>query len=219
VADPYSERRAPRGPLPSGPPPWLGVVAEREGFLLGDRAGDASGGSPRFGAVAVTDAEVLPPIARVGPEQAEMLLIVAGGSQPTPPSPAELAAAGAPLYALKHGTVGGPAGSPGSVEVEGELIAAVLDAAEAGEVEWERDPDFGWMVAAGVPGVSSPQAEALCPRLLYTAHDRVYEHAEHVVEVKRRWHEAISAAGEASAPVLAATGWPPKPTGRAWEGE
>jgi ATP-dependent phosphoenolpyruvate carboxykinase len=215
VADPYAERTAPQGPLPAGPPPWLGLVAERGGIVLADADGWRDRGEARFAAVAVADAGILPPIAGITAAQAAMLLL-GSGQGGSPPGVDDLEESGLPLYAIKHGPVAGPAGAPGSTEVEGELIAAVLDATDAGKVEWERDPDFGWLVPARVPGVGSPDAEALCPRLLYAAHDRVYEHAELVVEAKRRWHEAVSASGAPDV-ILAATGWPPEPTGKGWE--
>ena len=64
------------------------------------------------------------------------------------------------------------------------LVTAVLDAALAGEVEWEADPDFGYEVAASVPGVGPPEDGMLLPRLLYTRADRVYEHAAIVPRVR-----------------------------------
>ena len=65
-----------------------------------------------------------------------------------------------------------------------QFVAAVLDAAMAGRVEWETDPDFGYEVAASVPGVEPPEDGLLLPRLLYTRADRVYEHAATVPRVR-----------------------------------
>jgi phosphoenolpyruvate carboxykinase (ATP) len=80
--------------------------------------------------------------------------------------------------------VGGPEGEPGSRPITEDLVGRVLDAAAAGEVEWEVDPDFGYEVAAKVPGVDPPEDGLLMPRFLYTRADRVYEHAAIVARVR-----------------------------------
>ncbi len=64
------------------------------------------------------------------------------------------------------------------------FVASVLDAALAGAVSWEFDPDFGYEVAASVPGVEFPDDGLLLPRLLYTRADRVYEHAAIVPRIR-----------------------------------
>lgn len=87
-------------------------------------------------------------------------------------------------YLLKAGRVGGPDGEPGSLAIGEQLVAAVVDAAVAGEVTWETDPDFGYEVAAVVPRVAAPEDGLLLPRLLYTRADRVYEHAAIVPRVR-----------------------------------
>ena len=92
-------------------------------------------------------------------------------------------------YLLKAGRVGGPEGTAGSAPVTEELITAVLDAEAAGRVEWETDPDFGYEVAASVPGIEPPDDGMLMPRLLYTRADRVYEHAAIVPRVRAEVRE------------------------------
>ncbi len=87
-------------------------------------------------------------------------------------------------YLLKAGRVGGAEGELGSTAIDERFVALVLDAALAGEVEWEVDPDFGYEVAASVPGVEPPDDGLLLPRLLYTRADRVYEHAAIVRRVR-----------------------------------
>jgi phosphoenolpyruvate carboxykinase (ATP) len=39
-----------------------------------------------------------------------------------------------------------------------------------GTIEWERDPDFGYLVASAVPGIGEP--EILQPRRLYEEQGR-----------------------------------------------
>jgi ATP-dependent phosphoenolpyruvate carboxykinase len=95
-------------------------------------------------------------------------------------------------YLLKAGRVGGTEDEAGSREITEDLVATVLDAALAGRVEWESDPDFGYEVAAGVPGVERPYDGLLLPRLLYARADRVYEHAAIVPHVRAKVQALIA---------------------------
>jgi phosphoenolpyruvate carboxykinase (ATP) len=96
-------------------------------------------------------------------------------------------------FLLKAGRVGGGPEEPRSREITESLVAKVLDAELASEVEWERDPDFEYEVAAVVPGVEPPEDGLLLPRLLYTRADRVYEHAEIVPRLRDRVRELTRA--------------------------
>jgi ATP-dependent phosphoenolpyruvate carboxykinase len=159
--------------------------------------------SATFVGIHCRGAGLLPPVARLEPLQAVALLLTHSsghpiavpddGGAPAGEALRKLGRAGCELYALKHGWVGGPEGSPGAVAISAELVAAVLDGALAGAVEWELDPDFGYQVAAAAPGVEAPEAEALCPRLLYAAAGRVYEHAELVALIKAERRAALGA--------------------------
>ncbi len=127
---------------------------------------------------------------------------------------AGLAALAKPIFAVKHGAVGGPADRPGCTAIEPELVAAVLDAREA--VAWERDPDFGYHVAAAVPGLDDPAARVLLPRLLYADNGRVYEHAGLVADKQRERHEIAAAVAGLDPTVVAVAGWPPRVTTDSW---
>jgi phosphoenolpyruvate carboxykinase (ATP) len=102
---------------------------------------------------------------------------------------------GESAYLLKAGRVGGPEGEPGSLAISEDVVTRVLDAALGGAVEWERDPDFGYEVAASVPGVEPPEDGLLLPRLLYTRADRVYEHAAIVPRVRAEVAGLVARAG------------------------
>lgn len=91
---------------------------------------------------------------------------------------------GGERYLLKAGRVGGSEEERGSLPIGEQLVTRVLDAELAGAVIWEVDPDFGYEVAASVPGVEPPEDGLLLPRLLYTRADRVYEHAATVPRVR-----------------------------------
>ncbi|MGI9557579.1 MAG: hypothetical protein ACR2N5_06530 [Solirubrobacterales bacterium] len=184
--------------MADGPAPWLDVVSERGGRLIADAASASSsvvdGGSLLV--IPLRDNGLLPPIARLTPVQATALLLL--GGEPARASRADvllrsLEGAGAMIYAIKQGLVGGPADRRGATEVSADLVATVLDAEAGGEVEWERDPDFGYEVAAPVPGLSNDESLAMMPRLLYARHGRVYEHASLVAEAKRRRRQAFAA--------------------------
>ena len=52
-----------------------------------------------------------------------------------------------------------------------------------GTIEWTEDPDFGYEVAAAIPGVDD--LEVLQPRRLYARQGRTDEHAAMVARLKR----------------------------------
>jgi hypothetical protein len=60
------------------------------------------------------------------------------------------------------------------------------------------------------------EAAALCPRILYAANDRVYEHAELVPLLKRERGELVASIERLDPAIPAATGWPIVPTGERW---
>lgn len=220
MADPYAARaKVPVGEQPAGDGPAAGSIAEHGGLrvtALADLDAQATAEAGFIGVV-VRDETLLPPIARIDPPFAVMLLArPPDGSHGVTAALDALAGAGEILL-IKQGLVAGPAGREGAFTVEAELIDDLLDAAVRGRIGWERDPDFGYEVAAEVPGVRGLAADALCPRLLYAAADRVYEHAEAVADLKRERHRRVAAIDGIDERVLAATGWPIAPTGESWK--
>jgi hypothetical protein len=158
----------------------------------------------------------LAPFSRVDPALAALLWAEHRDGEPGPGTVESLLAAlrGFPreTYAVKQGSVAGPPDRHGRWEIRAEVVLTVLDAAIAGTVEWEADPDFGYDVPARVPGLDEPDARALLPRLRYADHDRVYEHASLVAAKKRERAALLERIGAVDAAVSAATGWPPAPT-------
>lgn len=225
MADPYAARAAgPAADRPAAGEP-LRELSELAADLGGVAVADLSGltefgGDPelRFVAVARSDEGLLPPLARLGAEQALALVLEPGDS----PIAAEQALAALrrttrPLFLLKLGAVGGPEGRHGRLAVEpGDLRGVLAAALEPGPV-WERDPDFGWELLADGPGVQAPLADALLPRLHYARADRVYEHAELVAESKRGRWERLRGIDDLNPEILAAAGWPPEPTASSWK--
>jgi hypothetical protein len=216
VADPYATRSPDLSGRPEGPPPWERAVTGRGGSLIGPD-GRIDAGADLL-VVACRGIGTLAPLALVEPAMAVLLWLehVCAGRDATTANAllAELSAAERPILAIKQGAVGGPADRAGCTEVSADLVAAVLGTLS--EVGWERDPDFGYRVAASVPGLDDPEARALLPRLLYADNDRVYEHAGLVADKKRERHAIAVAVAGLDPRVIAAAGWPPAPTGGEW---
>jgi phosphoenolpyruvate carboxykinase (ATP) len=219
MADPYAQKdRRPATEKPDADAALAEIVRAREGLPVASCEALASVAPSRFVAVLLRDDGLLPPIARLRPEQAVMLL--AGTAADAEELERALAAArglSSPLLMLKQGLVAGPPGSEGAVAVDAESCEGLLDAALGGSVEWERDPDFGYEVAGVAEGLDPDLVRALCPRIAYADHDRVYEHAELVVDVKRERHTRISRLPGAPVAVLEASGWPIAQTGQSWK--
>jgi len=200
MPDPYAQRtRTLTGQGPSGSPPWTDAVQERDGILTRSVAELAAAGiaEAEFVAVLCRGAGLLPAVVRLKPVQAAALALLHADREAVAvaadASNALDALSGSEpdLYAIKHGWVAGPRERAGAVAVSAELVAVVLDAAREGSIVWELDPDFGYEVAAEVPGLGSEAALALCPRLLYTRLGRVYEHAELVALIKRERRDQL----------------------------
>lgn len=217
MADPYATRAPDLSARPSGPPPWADAIGERGGEPVDAESGT---GAARFRVVECRGIGALAPFARVEPALAVLLWLEHGEGERSAAAAnrllAELREGEAPIFAIKQGCVGGPPERPGCCTIGEALVLTVLDEALVGGVSWERDPDFGYEVAAEVPGVAGDAARALLPRLLYADHDRVYEHAG-LVAAKQRERAEIAAALPGLDPAVAgAAGWPPAPTGGSW---
>jgi hypothetical protein len=221
MADPYAVRPGgPVGERPAESSTLRAALQRRGGFVACSLAELAEGPSAdvAFVAVLVRDESVLPPVARVeGPFAVALLLRGSEDAGTASRALDAVEAARVDAFAVAEGAVAGPAGALGAEAIPAELVESVLASALAGDVEWERDPDFAYEVPARVPGVEGAAADALCPRLLYAAADRVYEHAEGVVAVKRDRHRRAASVRDLDPRVLAATGWPAEPTGREWK--
>ena len=183
---------------------WAQLVRD-SGGLPAHRLADLAGGEPgraRFVAAIVADQGLLPLVARVTPAQAIGLLLLneldlGGHADDAGAQAAEaleaLASTCTEAYLLKRGRVGGPAEAAGSREITPEQVQAVLDAIASGSVDWEQDPDFGYLVAVEVPGLEHADLGLTLPRILYRRADRAYEHAAQVAEVRARRRRALEA--------------------------
>jgi phosphoenolpyruvate carboxykinase (ATP) len=89
------------------------------------------------------------------------------------------------VYLMNTGWVGGGAGEVDSGTAKKVKIphsSAIVKAIAEGAVSWETDPDFGYEVAASVPGIDDD--ELLQPRKLYERQGRADEYKAHVARLK-----------------------------------
>ncbi|HEX5630188.1 MAG TPA: phosphoenolpyruvate carboxykinase (ATP) [Acidimicrobiia bacterium] len=94
------------------------------------------------------------------------------------------------VFVLNTGRVGGGDGDERSRKITPAVSAAIVSAITHGGIEWVDDPDFGYQVAAAVPGVAD--AELLQPRLLYQRQQRSSEYAELVATLHRERREHLA---------------------------
>jgi len=86
------------------------------------------------------------------------------------------------VYLLNTGRVGGPEDDERSKKVRIKHSSAIVKGIAEGTIEWERDPDFGYFVAAAVPGVED--VEVLQPQKLYDRTGRADEYRAMVERLK-----------------------------------
>jgi phosphoenolpyruvate carboxykinase (ATP) len=85
------------------------------------------------------------------------------------------------VYLMNTGRVGGPDGDQRSKKVKIRHSSAMVEGIVARTIEWVEDPDFGYYVAAALPGFEN--GELLQPRLLYQRQDRSAEYDQMVVSL------------------------------------
>ena len=179
---------------------WDDLVRDRRGLPVASlaEAGDATLAGARFVACSATTTGSCRRWPRLEPAQAAAHLTLVD----TGPVAARAAAANRFLERLRQAASMRTCSSPGrvggadperSIEIARDHVAAILDAIAAGTVEWEQDPDFGYGVAAAVPGIEGRDRFILIPRFLYARTERVYEYAALVPELKRERVARLSA--------------------------
>src|SRR5215510_23408 len=94
------------------------------------------------------------------------------------------------VYVLNTGRVGGGDEREGSKKVTIPISSAIVQAIVQDTITWTADPDFGYEVAAALPGVDD--IEILQPRLLYDRQGRGDEYAAMVSRMKRERREYLA---------------------------
>ncbi|MCA8940571.1 MAG: phosphoenolpyruvate carboxykinase (ATP), partial [Planctomycetes bacterium] len=110
------------------------------------------------------------------------------------------------VYLLNTGRVGGKDGTEGSKKVKIPHSSAIVKGIAEGTIEFTKDEDFGYEVAAKVPGIGAEDTDLLQPKKLYEATGRSEEYQKIVDRLKgerreyfQRWpglDPAIVAAAE-----------------------
>jgi phosphoenolpyruvate carboxykinase (ATP) len=106
------------------------------------------------------------------------------------------------VYLLNTGRVGGPEDDERSKKVRIKHSSAIVKGIAEGTIEWERDPDFGYLVAAAVPGIDDE--EVLQPRKLYEKTGRADEYQAQVERLKTERAEFLSTFSSLSDEIVAA---------------
>jgi len=85
---------------------------------------------------------------------------------------------GSPLevYLLNTGRIGGDDKDERSKKVKIRHSSAVVKAIAEGTIEWEKDPDFGYLVATSLPGFDGEDLDYLQPHRLYERQGRMNEY-------------------------------------------
>jgi len=93
------------------------------------------------------------------------------------------------VYVLNTGRVGGK-DEEQSKKVTIPYSSAIVEAIVSGTIEWVTDPDFGYEVAASLPGVDD--TEILQPRRLYERQGRLEEYDAMVTRLKNERREYLA---------------------------
>jgi phosphoenolpyruvate carboxykinase (ATP) len=94
------------------------------------------------------------------------------------------------VFVLNTGRIGGGDGHEGSKKVKIPHSSALVQAIVQGTIEWVTDPDFGYEIAASVPGIDD--IEILQPRRLYERQGRMDEYNAMVERLKRERKEYLA---------------------------
>ncbi|MFZ2491674.1 MAG: phosphoenolpyruvate carboxykinase [Thermoanaerobaculia bacterium] len=78
------------------------------------------------------------------------------------------------VYLMNTGAIGGDGKAEGSKKVKIQHSSAVVKAIAEGTIRWEKDPDFGYLVATGVPGIDD--LDYLQPKKMYERQGRLDEY-------------------------------------------
>jgi phosphoenolpyruvate carboxykinase (ATP) len=88
------------------------------------------------------------------------------------------------VYLMNTGRVGGSDEVEGSEKVRIKHSSAIVKGIAEGTIEWTDDPDFGYQVAASVPGIDESDSAVLRPKELYESQGRGDDYATIVETLK-----------------------------------
>ena len=108
------------------------------------------------------------------------------------------------VYLMNTGRVGGPETDERSRKVRIAHSSAIVKGIAEGTISWQRDPDFGYLVAEGLPGIEDGDAAVLRPRELYESQGRQEEYEQLAARFKAERAEFLAAFPSLSDEILAA---------------
>src|SRR6266496_517055 len=106
------------------------------------------------------------------------------------------------VYLMNTGRVGGPETDERSHKVRIAHSSAIVKGIAERSIDWELDPDFGYLVASSVPGLDD--RNVLRPRLLYQQTGRADEYRALVERFKAERAEFLSGFASLSDEIVAA---------------
>jgi phosphoenolpyruvate carboxykinase (ATP) len=93
-------------------------------------------------------------------------------------------------FVLNTGRIGGSDGDNRSKKITIPYSSAVVDGIVTNSISWATDPDFGYEIATGIPGIDDP--EILRPRALYERQGRLAEYDAMVSRLKRERRDYLA---------------------------
>ncbi|HEY3138748.1 MAG TPA: phosphoenolpyruvate carboxykinase [Blastocatellia bacterium] len=96
------------------------------------------------------------------------------------------------VYLMNTGRVGGTDEDERSKKVRIQHSSAIVKGIAEGTINWEPDDDFGYLVAAQIPGVNREDDDILQPRKLYERQGRADEYNQIVDRLKRERREYMA---------------------------
>jgi phosphoenolpyruvate carboxykinase (ATP) len=94
------------------------------------------------------------------------------------------------VYLMNTGRIGGDEKDERSKKVRIQHSSAVVKAIAEGTIKWEKDPDFGYLVATEVPGIDDP--DYLQPKKMYERQGRIEEYRQLVGKYEKDRREYLA---------------------------
>ncbi|MGB2953698.1 MAG: phosphoenolpyruvate carboxykinase [Gaiellaceae bacterium] len=110
------------------------------------------------------------------------------------------------VYLMNTGRVGGPEADERSRKVRIKHSSAIVKGIAEATIEWERDRDFGYLIATHVPGIDAKDEDVLHPRRLYESQGRREEYELLVERFKSDRVEFLADFPSLSEEIVAAVG-------------
>jgi phosphoenolpyruvate carboxykinase (ATP) len=110
------------------------------------------------------------------------------------------------VFLMNTGRVGGPDDDDRSQKVRIPHSSAIVKGIAEDTIEWQEDPDFGYLVAASVPGIDASDGGVLRPRELYESQGRGDDYDGIVARLKDERTEFLKKFPGLSAKIVSAAG-------------